>query len=312
MMNPTVSVIIPTFNSERCLHRAVDSVLKQTRQDFEVLICDDASNDATAEIAQAYAVADSRLKILAAESNRGAGYARNMGLEAAVGKFIAFLDSDDEWLPQKLELEMAYFQEHSAVSICLSGAHIIKNNGGGYSIYTPVKSWCDKSWEKFVLGKIRFVTPTITFKRDLLQSAGLMAPEMRRTQDIEFLFRLLYYGNLGVIQEPLANIHLVVSAKKAVYRRQLEALKYHERHIVTVKRELGFFAAKWYASRLQRNLVISALREFLWAKAFKHFIYRVRIFPFFHYKEIVQLVKALLISIYESIAGKRIMRCRIK
>jgi glycosyltransferase involved in cell wall biosynthesis len=93
---PTVSVIMPAYNAERFLHRAVDSVLGQTFRDLELLIIDDGSTDGTADIARAHAARDSRVRLLQ-QSNAGPGAARNTAFRAARGRLFAFLDSDDEW-----------------------------------------------------------------------------------------------------------------------------------------------------------------------------------------------------------------------
>src|ERR1700677_5167969 len=102
---PEVTVVIPTHDRAETIMRAVGSVLSQTHSDFELLVIDDGSNDTTpALMAQ---VADPRLRLLQHTHNRGAAAARNTGIEAACGRFVAFLDSDDEWSPLKLELQLA-------------------------------------------------------------------------------------------------------------------------------------------------------------------------------------------------------------
>lgn len=100
----TVSVVIPTYNRAELLSRAIDSVLAQTYDDFELLVVDDGSTDDTEAVVTAYD--DDRVRYLAHETNRGANPARNTGIEAAEGEFVAFLDSDDEWRPRKLEAQL--------------------------------------------------------------------------------------------------------------------------------------------------------------------------------------------------------------
>lgn len=107
MRDPTVSVIIPTYNRARSLARAIGSVLTQTHADLELLIVDDASTDHTPEFVQG--LGDSRVRYLRQPRNGGPGAARNRGLGEARGTFIAFLDSDDEWVPQKLERQLGHF-----------------------------------------------------------------------------------------------------------------------------------------------------------------------------------------------------------
>lgn len=102
-----VSVILPSYNRDHLLDRAISSVTAQTFSDFELIIVDDASTDETCAIVQAYA--DERIRYLRSEQRRGAAAARNLGINAASGEFIAFLDSDDEWLPEKLQLQVEAF-----------------------------------------------------------------------------------------------------------------------------------------------------------------------------------------------------------
>lgn len=99
-MDPHVSVVIPTYDRPRLLERAVESVLKQTYEDYEVIVVDDASPTDIRSVVDSFD--DSRIQYVAHEENRGAAVARNTGIEAATGELIAFLDSDDEWLPDKL------------------------------------------------------------------------------------------------------------------------------------------------------------------------------------------------------------------
>ena len=100
-MNPQVSVIIPTYNREKYIARAIESVLQQTEQNVEVIVVDDASNDTTTEVVQRYC--SDRLKLIVNEGNQGPSYSRNRGINIARGEWIAMLDSDDWYAPNRLE-----------------------------------------------------------------------------------------------------------------------------------------------------------------------------------------------------------------
>ena len=97
--SPMVSVIIPVFNREYCINRAIDSVLNQTYKNLEVIVVDDGSTDKTLDVVNKYA---DRIKVIRQE-NSGPSRARNAGIKASKGFFVGFLDSDDEWLPTKIE-----------------------------------------------------------------------------------------------------------------------------------------------------------------------------------------------------------------
>lgn len=104
MTSPTVSVIIPVYNRQDVIQRAVESVLRQTYTSLELLVVDDGSTDATVQRVREYS--DPRLQVLEQPENRGANAARNRGLKSADGSLIAFLDSDDRWYPKKLERQV--------------------------------------------------------------------------------------------------------------------------------------------------------------------------------------------------------------
>lgn len=101
---PTISVIVPAYNAENTILETIGSVQQQTFSDFELIVINDGSNDRTLELLNS--LTDSRLKIFSYE-NAGVGVARNRGISHATGKFIAFLDADDLWTPDKLELQLA-------------------------------------------------------------------------------------------------------------------------------------------------------------------------------------------------------------
>ena len=123
-----VSVIMPAYNAGRFLEAAVRSVMAQTMPDWELLIIDDGSSDDSRAIAQALAGEDSRIRFLPNEKNMGVSRTRNRGLELARGAYVALLDSDDIWLPHKLERQLARLEETSA-DICYCSYAIVDGAG---------------------------------------------------------------------------------------------------------------------------------------------------------------------------------------
>lgn len=111
---PFVSVITAAYDTEAFIAETIASVQAQTRGDWEMLVADDASSDRTAAIVEAAAAKDPRIRLIRLNRNSGVAHARNVALAAAQGRFIAFLDSDDLWLPQKLERQVAFMQEQNA------------------------------------------------------------------------------------------------------------------------------------------------------------------------------------------------------
>jgi glycosyltransferase involved in cell wall biosynthesis len=118
---PVVSVVMPAYNAERFLSTAVESVLRQTVRDLELLIVDDGSTDGTVALARRFAARDDRVRVLQ-QANAGPGPARNVGFRAARGRFFAFLDSDDEWDPAFLSEHLAVLRARPDVDVVVGNA----------------------------------------------------------------------------------------------------------------------------------------------------------------------------------------------
>ncbi|HEY6545475.1 MAG TPA: glycosyltransferase family 2 protein [Dokdonella sp.] len=114
-----VSVVMPAWNAAGTIARSIESVLGQRHAQFELLVVDDASTDATAQLVDGYAMADARVRLIRQPANGGVAAARNTGIAAARGEYVAFLDSDDWWHPAKLERQLAQMRrENAQVSYC--------------------------------------------------------------------------------------------------------------------------------------------------------------------------------------------------
>jgi len=111
---PAVSIITPAYNAERFIAHTIESVRAQTSKDWELLVVDDCSTDRTAGLVQQYQVLDTRIRLLRHEENGGPARARDTAIVAAQGRFVAFLDSDDLWLPEKLERQIEYMRASGA------------------------------------------------------------------------------------------------------------------------------------------------------------------------------------------------------
>lgn len=113
MTEQLISIITPVYNAEKYLAETIESVLDQTYSNFEYILVDDCSPDKSAEIIQKYAMEDNRVKYIKLEENSGAAVARNKGLELSKGSYIAFIDSDDKWMPSKLQKQISFMEENN-------------------------------------------------------------------------------------------------------------------------------------------------------------------------------------------------------
>lgn len=126
---PLVSVITPVYNAEKYIALTIESILQQTYKNLEIIIVDDCSQDHSAEIIKSYAQVDKRINFIASVNNSGGpARPRNIGLKAAKGKYIAFLDSDDLWLPNKIEEQIKFLEENPQYALIDSRAYTINEN----------------------------------------------------------------------------------------------------------------------------------------------------------------------------------------
>ena len=123
-----ISVVVPAWRAEKTLAAALDSVLAQTWREIEVLVVDDASPDGTLALAESYAARDPRVRVIAQKENGGVSRARNRGVREARGEWIAFLDSDDLWMPEKLERQMALAAQHPEAGLFFTGSAFISED----------------------------------------------------------------------------------------------------------------------------------------------------------------------------------------
>lgn len=215
---PTVSVVMPVYNRADLLPRAIDSILNQTYKDFEFIIIDDASTDASASIAQQYAQKDKRIKLFVNDANKGIAFSRNKGMEKAKGKYIAIMDSDDQALPFRLEKSIRILEENPNFD-ALSGTTInIEEKLSAQEIlkwraYTPIKNNFTIS---FIFNN-SFANASAIFKQNFVKEHLIRYNESYiSAEDYDFWKQfVLNGGKLLTIHEPLTFVrkHFLNSEK---------------------------------------------------------------------------------------------------
>ena len=176
-MSVKVSIITPAYNAENFLCETIESVQKQTFRDWELIIVDDCSTDYTNVLAKDYASKDSRIKVIKAPQNGGVAKARNIGLEHTTGEFIAFVDSDDLWNPDKLEKQLEFMQEKGCVLSYTDFQKFNSSDGSlGKVIRCPKKMWADDILKNTAIG-------CLTVMVDKKQAGEFRMPSLNHTED---------------------------------------------------------------------------------------------------------------------------------
>lgn len=196
---PAFSVITPTFNRQAMLLRAIRSVQAQTFPDYEHLIIDDASTDQTAELVAS--IDDPRIRYVRLDRWQGANAARNLGMDLARAEWLTFLDSDDEYLPHRLE-SLSNVLESSSHHLLLSSFLTIKRGRLRPAINPPRLLTGTELEEALVAHTIFIAGSAITVRRRTLRQAGGFDPAIRRMQDREVLLRLARHCGACLMPEP--------------------------------------------------------------------------------------------------------------
>jgi glycosyltransferase involved in cell wall biosynthesis len=193
-----VSVVIPTFNRAHKIARAVASVLYQTFTDYEVLVVDDGSEDATSEALKPFR---SCVKCIHHSKNRGVSAARNTGITESRSPLIAFLDSDDYWMPGKLAAQMSFFSEHPEAVACQTEELWIRR---GVRV-NPMKKHLKPSGEIFEPSlRLCVVSPSaVIVKRSLLEEVGLFDEGFPVCEDYDLWLRISWKYPIWLIHESL-------------------------------------------------------------------------------------------------------------
>lgn len=271
-----VSVIIPAYNRENTIERAVMSVLNQTYKDLELIVVDDCSKDNTVEVLKS--IEDDRLKIIELEKNSGACVARNVGIENAQGDYIAFQDSDDEWLLNKLEKQMAVFEKEKVDLVFCSFKKIDTDSQSVYPILTE-----GIVERKVLLEDSRISTQTLIGKKECFENVKF-DPEMPRLQDYDITIRLSKLYSVYFVNEPLVNMYVqgdsisqnvskLIKAESMILNKykddveKYEDFKYHNTLILAVmKRRSGFKSSNEYGILYKMKPSVSSLLKYIYTK----------------------------------------------
>ena len=231
----SVTVIMPAFNAEKTIAASIESVLKQTHRDFELIILDDCSTDRTAELARAYEKQDARVRFLINETNIGVSLTRNRGVELAKHDWVAFLDSDDTWTEDKLEKQLKTADAHPECAIFFTSTAYVFETGkrSHYVLHAP-----EKVYRKDVLRQNVISCSSSLVRRDALLKHPMKNDRMIH-EDMAAWVAILAETPYAVgIDEPLLIYRISKSGKSG---NKLKAAKMQWRTYRAAG--IGFFTA---------------------------------------------------------------------
>jgi glycosyltransferase involved in cell wall biosynthesis len=296
---PAVSVVLPAYNRAGSILAAVDSVLGQTFRDFELLVVDDGSSDGT--MASLEGISDPRVRLLANPRNMGAGAARNTGIRAARAVWVAFQDSDDEWLPQKLEKQMARLdalgRAHVAVYCGMAVVGELDSPSAADAPGRTTLRYIPDPHLSVVEGNIRpallreslVSTQTLIARLESLLAIGGFDESLPALEDWDLALRLAALGPFAFVDEPLVMQHFSANSitryrdRRLIARQKIVAkhlpelqaepalLARHYRAIAGEQRRLGLIAEARASLAEARSLKpfdpkLWALSAYLWLK----------------------------------------------
>lgn len=196
---PRVSVILPIYNGMPFIANAVDSILAQAYQDFELILIDDCSNDGTMEILNKFT--DSRIQLVKNTSNLGLVGSLNKGLKIASGEYIARMDHDDIAMPSRFDRQVKFLDQNSEVSILGTGYRLVDASGRLGLVYTPPESHDELEWALSFMCPLAH--PTVMMRRSVVELAGGYLESASYAEDYDLWERLSYHSRFANIADSL-------------------------------------------------------------------------------------------------------------
>jgi glycosyltransferase involved in cell wall biosynthesis len=201
---PAVSIVIPVYNGERFLRRSIDSIRGQTFPDWELLIVDDGSTDGSAELIAEYARLDSRIRYFLEPHSGGPARPTNAGIRQASGKFLAFLDHDDEWLPGKLEKQLRALEARPDAAVSVCDLRVVTEGVASDFRFEPRLNRRFGVDEMFS-APFFFTFSILVLRKETLDRLGLLDEKLQRAADQDLYLRLALDARFVFVNEILVN-----------------------------------------------------------------------------------------------------------
>ncbi|HVC08500.1 MAG TPA: glycosyltransferase family A protein [Elusimicrobiota bacterium] len=275
---PFFSVVLPTHNRAAMLRTAVKSVLAQTCRDFECFVLDDGSTDDTPRVFREFS-AEPALRLARFEDNRRQHARRNHAIRQARGRFVTFIDSDDIWLPERLEVFKRAIEARPEAGFWFSNAYVLREGrivGTVFDPRRPIPEGRVPGWWAVGDSFLPYLTTNLAVRRDAFAEYGYFREDMRVLEDTELYARMLKSGlQVGVIREPLAvrRLHAeqITMEHRTAYRESLAALAsggLPESEFPARRRALALAAASFMVKSINPSQARQFLGEELGARRF--------------------------------------------
>ncbi len=197
-LNKKVSIVIPTYNRAELLMAALKSLQNQSYQNLEIIIVDDCSTDATAEAVKR--LGDDRIVYIKHKVNKGGAEARNTGIQHATGDYIGFLDSDDEWLPDKTKRQLDIISENPEAGVIYTGMKVYTD---GHLVKETIPKYRGNLLSKLLESNCIYTTSSILVKKELLEQIGGFDVSLPSCQDWDLYIRLAQISHFDFVEDSL-------------------------------------------------------------------------------------------------------------
>ena len=296
MNYPKVSIIIPTYNRANLLSRAIKSILNQTFKDFELIIVDDGSTDNTRQVVEKFQKEDSRIKYIWQENSGAPARPKNTGIKNSTGEYIAFLDDDDEWLPEKLEKQLKLFENSEKNNLGFVGCNFYINEDNKTKLYKIPKM--KNVFKNLLEGVVINGSSGIMIKKLVIGNVGLFDENFKSSEDWDLWIRISQKYDFDFIKEFLFKryFHGGNLTKTGSYCTKIKELKY-----LLEKYQSSYKKFPIIYSKILRNIGTIYLLDNNINLARKHFIKSIKTSPFYLRNYINFLISLFGISFYKKL-----------
>jgi len=274
MKNPKVSIVVPAHNAHATISKTLHSLVKQTYQDFEIIIIDDGSTDDSAKIIKRWVKKDAEKFKYFWQINQGPAAARNKGLKEAKGEFVAWIDADDLWLPERLELMLKEFNKEPKPDFVSTDArYLYPDNKISKQTYYQINDLpLEYSFKELLKTNFIFGSPLI--KKEVIEKIGFLDENLVRSEDYDYWLRILAKNyKLAIIKEPLALYRFLIDSRSQSFilvnqadlkvlskANKLKKLSLEEKEVLS-----------WHIKKTYLNLAQEYAKKREFGKAIKYF-----------------------------------------